>query len=466
MSSYRHHTSCMRMDTLSAVLRDVVVIFVTLLVVLRPVRKPSDVITVVLDTAVVKVLDLDEKQHVLTTNGWIYHEWHDFQLEWNPQDYGGLKRIRIPVERLWVPDIVLFNKLVVLLRVGSRYPTVKGFDLAILFPWEVIPRHADESYKYVVDKLAIVINTGKVIWIPHARLRSYCNLDLSRFPFDTQVCSLVFGSWSYDVRAVNVTLRNNSKVEYMIDSKEWEINSVLSKRYQWSYHDNEMYAGIISAIKMRRTSAFYHYVFIMPTILFAHGHCSRVYDDINDARKPYADRIGYCSCCSLSFICLSSAAYLAYILVMVTVNLFFAILAINMCMRDPKYSKVPGWMRWIFIMKLSKVVCIAAEPYTAVPADLAFEENTAERELLDLNNGTSEQHRSNADSKPAMERTLEDIRRYLRLVAARTVVNPQLNHRQLVSQEWHQVTRVIDRLLFVSFLLLTMVITIAMYAHY
>ena len=120
-----------------------------------------------------------------------------------------------------------------------------------------------------MDKLAIVINTGKVIWIPHARLRSYCNLDLSRFPFDTQVCSLVFGSWSYDVRAVNVTLRNNSKVEYMIDSKEWEINSVLSKRYQWSYHDNEMYAGIISAIKMRRTSAFYHYVFIMPTILFA-----------------------------------------------------------------------------------------------------------------------------------------------------------------------------------------------------
>ena len=117
-------------------------------------------------------------------------------------------------------------------------------------------------------------------------------------------------------------------------------------------------------------------------------------------------------------------------------------------------------------MKLSKLVCIAAEPYTAVPADLAFEETTAERELLDMNNGSSEQRLSGADNKPTLEKTLEDIRRYLRLVAARSVVSPQLSHRQLVSQEWHHVTRVIDRLFFISFLLLTIVITIAMYAHY
>ena len=36
--------------------------------------------------------------------------WTDPHLVWNSSEYGGLTRLRIPSNRLWVPDIVLYNR--------------------------------------------------------------------------------------------------------------------------------------------------------------------------------------------------------------------------------------------------------------------------------------------------------------------------------------------------------------------
>ncbi len=36
--------------------------------------------------------------------------WRDYQLEWDPADYGSIDTIRILPSKVWKPDIVLFNK--------------------------------------------------------------------------------------------------------------------------------------------------------------------------------------------------------------------------------------------------------------------------------------------------------------------------------------------------------------------
>lgn len=36
--------------------------------------------------------------------------WNDFQLVWDPEDYGGISMIKISHAHVWVPDVVLFNK--------------------------------------------------------------------------------------------------------------------------------------------------------------------------------------------------------------------------------------------------------------------------------------------------------------------------------------------------------------------
>jgi len=31
-------------------------------------------------------------------------------LEWNPEDFGGIKTILLPYDSIWLPDILLYNR--------------------------------------------------------------------------------------------------------------------------------------------------------------------------------------------------------------------------------------------------------------------------------------------------------------------------------------------------------------------
>jgi len=87
------------------------------------------------------------------------------------------------------------------------------FIIIIIVVWFivfVIGCSADETYGYTMGKLASVNYEGVVTWVPHGRLKSRCQLDLTRFPFDTQVCQLWFGPWSYDKALVDVRLADNA----------------------------------------------------------------------------------------------------------------------------------------------------------------------------------------------------------------------------------------------------------------
>ena len=40
----------------------------------------------------------------------ILQQWNDYQLKWDPSEFGEIKAIRILSHKVWKPDIVLFNK--------------------------------------------------------------------------------------------------------------------------------------------------------------------------------------------------------------------------------------------------------------------------------------------------------------------------------------------------------------------
>ncbi len=56
----------------------------------------------------------------MKSNVWLRLVWNDYQLQWDEADYGGISVLRLPPDKVWKPDIVLFNKYVIALYVYVR----------------------------------------------------------------------------------------------------------------------------------------------------------------------------------------------------------------------------------------------------------------------------------------------------------------------------------------------------------
>lgn len=50
----------------------------------------------------------------------------------------------------------------------------------------------------------IVSENGSVIWVPPAKLTTFCTMDLRHWPQDEQICIFTFGSWTYDGIQINI----------------------------------------------------------------------------------------------------------------------------------------------------------------------------------------------------------------------------------------------------------------------
>ncbi|CAF4838975.1 unnamed protein product, partial [Rotaria magnacalcarata] len=75
----------------------------------RPVLNDSHTLQVSMSLALQQIMDYDEKNEIIAISGWLVFEWFDYNLQWNPDDYGGISTVRIPCERLWTPDVFLYN---------------------------------------------------------------------------------------------------------------------------------------------------------------------------------------------------------------------------------------------------------------------------------------------------------------------------------------------------------------------
>nr|QQY02603.1 nicotinic acetylcholine receptor alpha subunit-3 [Cryptocotyle lingua] len=203
----------------------------------RPTYIASNSVDVRFQMTLVQINQLDEVNQVLTLNVWIEQEWNDERLHWNPADYNNLSTLRVPCDKLWLPDIVLYNS-------------------------------ADDYTSGYMQSLAMVSHTGNVFWSPPAKLRSSCKIDITYFPFDDQSCHMKFSSWAYDGWQLNMTKRHpDVDLTNYVQNGEWNLLRVSVIRDEIVYPCCvEPYPYMNFTIYMRRRTLYYLFNIIFPCL--------------------------------------------------------------------------------------------------------------------------------------------------------------------------------------------------------
>ena len=84
---------------------------------------------------------------------------------------------------------------------------------------------------YMFKTRVILSSDGQCTWYAPTILGSGCNIDITYFPFDDQMCELKFGSWTYNGLQVNIIqmLDQADLTDYM-KSSEFQLVSARAKR--------------------------------------------------------------------------------------------------------------------------------------------------------------------------------------------------------------------------------------------
>ncbi|VDK54348.1 unnamed protein product [Cylicostephanus goldi] len=111
-------------------------------------------------------------------------QWFDYKLTWDPARWGGIRKLHIPSDQIWIPDILLYN-------------------------------YADGEPHISIMSDALVYYNGLIVWKPPSIYKSVCYINIEYFPYDSQNCELKFGGWSYngfllDVRQLPTKVEKNT----------------------------------------------------------------------------------------------------------------------------------------------------------------------------------------------------------------------------------------------------------------
>uniref|UniRef100_A0A8C5YQB8 Cholinergic receptor nicotinic alpha 4 subunit n=2 Tax=Marmota marmota marmota TaxID=9994 RepID=A0A8C5YQB8_MARMA len=297
----------------------------------RPVANISDVVLVRFGLSIAQLIDVDEKNQMMTTNVWVKQEWHDYKLRWDPRDYENVTSIRIPSELIWRPDIVLYN-------------------------------NADGDFAVTHLTKAHLFHDGRVQWTPPAIYKSSCSIDVTFFPFDQQNCTMKFGSWTYDKAKIDL-VSMHSRVDQLDfwESGEWVIVDAVGTYNTRKYECcAEVYPDITYAFVIRRLPLFYTINLIIPCLLIS---CLTVL--VFYLPSDCGEKVTLCISVLLSltvFLLLITeiipstslvipliGEYLLFTMIFVTLSIVITVFVLNVHHRSPRTHSMPAWVRRVFL---------------------------------------------------------------------------------------------------------------------
>ncbi|XP_071790988.1 neuronal acetylcholine receptor subunit alpha-3-like isoform X1 [Asterias amurensis] len=305
-----------------------------------PVKGALDKLYINFSLAISQIVDVDERNQVLTSKVWVKQVWNDYNLKWNPDEFDGIERIKVPSDAIWIPDILIYN-------------------------------NANGSFDMQTGAWASVDSNGNVNWSPPAVYKSSCKIDAQYFPFDEQNCTMKFGSWTYDFGKIDLIPSSPSaeKKDYW-ENGEWAIIQSPCERHVISYLCcAEVYVDVTCTFLLRRMPLYYFAYLLLPCGLISFNTVLVFY-----LPPDISEKMSLCTSVLLSmawFLLLVTqripptgnnfpliVKYLLFTMVVVSSSIILTVFVLNIRYRSPHTHKMPKWVRTIFINILPKYIAL------------------------------------------------------------------------------------------------------------
>ena len=97
-----------------------------------------DTVNVSVDIYIMSVNNIDEKDQTFTLRGFLEVKWTDQFLKWSPKDFGGVTKINVKNERIWLPDLALMNTYDNPTEIGqgSGRTSVDNYGTCVTWPYK------------------------------------------------------------------------------------------------------------------------------------------------------------------------------------------------------------------------------------------------------------------------------------------------------------------------------------------
>ncbi|XP_020290540.1 neuronal acetylcholine receptor subunit alpha-7 isoform X1 [Pseudomyrmex gracilis] len=305
----------------------------------RPVANESEPLEVKFGITLQQIIDVDEKNQILTTNAWLKLEWTDYNLQWNETEYGGVKDLRITPNKIWKPDILMYNS-------------------------------ADEGFDGTYQTNVVVGNNGSCLYVPPGIFKSTCKIDITWFPFDDQHCDMKFGSWTYDGNQLDLVLNSEEggDLSDFIMNGEWYLIGMPGKKNTITYACcPEPYVDVTFTIQIRRRTLYYFFNLIVPCVLISSMALLGFTLPPDSGEKL---TLGVTILLSLTvFLNLVAesmpttsdavpliGSYFNCIMFMVASSVVLTVLVLNYHHRTPDRYNMPNWTRQLFLNWLPRLL--------------------------------------------------------------------------------------------------------------
>ncbi|XP_049420325.1 5-hydroxytryptamine receptor 3A-like [Epinephelus fuscoguttatus] len=207
----------------------------------RPVKHFKTNTSVCLTMEVYDVLDVREIDQTLVLHVWIYMSWPNEHIGWHPPMFCGLQHIVVPSALLWKPDLIIE---------------------------EVTEKNKAPPSPYIAVRFH-----GLVELANNQVLVSTCRIQVYKFPFDIQSCTLSFKSALHNDKEIKFeAMLDASKIKVMENQYEWLFVNMTVKKMTVKQKTSNVFkynqSMVVYTITMRRRSALYMANFILPILFF------------------------------------------------------------------------------------------------------------------------------------------------------------------------------------------------------